>query len=297
MGFWPDRRATLDRVLRVVITSGRDHVKLRAKLTIHFDVPQTPDAANALADLCESRLSSVLRQSEHHESLLGHESDIVVHVSAGVPQNAHVRAIEVDLSVAGSFASSATRRKPSDASMLAVSRAQTLERAAEAQSYESGVTRKIGRFDRSPTRFTDILVPVVESEVAALAVSCLLSEAAVDEPARAARARRGDAEADRAATDAVWHEARCAVTALALLQLLDEGCPQPMAIEIVEQLGHPIPSADMARYLAAPEPCDALTAALELLLRGAPAAAALGGELDRIRRELTEAIRSIGGPA
>lgn len=120
MGFWSFGREPADVELasRVVSAATQNGYRVRGKLTIHFDKPQTQADANAAADRCASLAVALLRESTDHERVIGAEQALSAELAARYPADiARSRAVELAaLHVVGDPALSDDLRRASTAS-------------------------------------------------------------------------------------------------------------------------------------------------------------------------------------
>ena len=120
MGLWPFGRdpANVEIVSRIVTATVGDSVKVRGKLALHFDEPQTQAIADDAAERCAALMEIVLREQKNHELVLGAEAEMVLKLVDRLPPNmVATRTIELAaLHVVGDPGSSA-RRRPSTAAL------------------------------------------------------------------------------------------------------------------------------------------------------------------------------------
>jgi len=122
MPFWRFKRdkepADVELVGRVVTTTARDGARLRAKLTVTFEEPQTQQVSEEAGDRCQSVAVQVLAKVQKHENLMADASDMQSHVDElvaelrrrlpdGLP---HVRSLELAaIHVVGDMSTSQAR--------------------------------------------------------------------------------------------------------------------------------------------------------------------------------------------
>src|SRR4051812_30870504 len=98
MGFWPFGRepAEIEIATRVITAATQNGVKVRGKLTIHFDEQQRQIDADAAADRCATVAIALLREAPDHERLIGAEAQLNAHLLARYPSDiASARAVEL----------------------------------------------------------------------------------------------------------------------------------------------------------------------------------------------------------
>ena len=87
MAFWPFGRepADVERASRVVTAPTRDSRRVRAKLTLHFEEPQTQAAADDAADRCAQLAEVLFGEVPDHEHLLGNEPSVAATLLQRLP--------------------------------------------------------------------------------------------------------------------------------------------------------------------------------------------------------------------
>lgn len=78
MPFWPFGRepADIEIATRVITAATQNGVKVRGKLTIHFNDGQRQASADAAADRCATVAIALLREAPEHERLIGAENQL-----------------------------------------------------------------------------------------------------------------------------------------------------------------------------------------------------------------------------
>ncbi|HEY4117206.1 MAG TPA: hypothetical protein VGM56_05100 [Byssovorax sp.] len=124
MGFWPFGRgdANVESASRVVTASTKSGLRVRGKLTLHFEEPQTQGDADGAADECAVVAEALLRESDGHDALIGAEPEVSGRLLARYPATLPpVRGVELAaLHVVGDQALSGQLRRASSGQMQAV---------------------------------------------------------------------------------------------------------------------------------------------------------------------------------
>jgi len=98
MGFWPFGRdpANVEIVSRVITAATQNGYRVRGKLTIHFQEPQTQADADLAADRCAALAVVYLREQPDHSLVIGAEAQLSTELTARYPPDLRrPRAVEL----------------------------------------------------------------------------------------------------------------------------------------------------------------------------------------------------------
>jgi hypothetical protein len=98
MGFWPFGRdpANVEIVSRVITAATQNGYRVRGKLTIHFQEPQTQADADLAADRCAALAVVYLREQPDHGRVIGAETQLSTELTARYPPDLRPpRAVEL----------------------------------------------------------------------------------------------------------------------------------------------------------------------------------------------------------
>lgn len=125
MGLWPFGRepADVEIVTRVVTAACRNQSKVRGKLTLHFELPQTQRAADEAGDAYAAITETILSEAAAPIEVLGNETQVVSTLAARAPKGQpSLRQLELaSLHVLGMSAATSGRRSSGTMSAVQVS--------------------------------------------------------------------------------------------------------------------------------------------------------------------------------
>lgn len=190
MPFWRFKRdkepADVELVGRVVTATAKDGARLRGKLTVTFDVPQTEAVAEDAGDRCMSVAVQVLAGVEKHEKVMPEDPDMQTHVDEliaelrrrlpdGLP---HVRSIDLAaIHVVGDMSTSQART-PSWHKLEAVKTSGTPSDRPRSSPPSSPPTRKPSSSQMFAVTADRLVPPGASHEIAGKAIAPIVRDAA-----------------------------------------------------------------------------------------------------------------------